>query len=60
MLLRPLNGKHLVESSNNQKYVTKTYTLDVTKCDEIFDPLVADDQIIVPKGLKTLPLEQKK
>lgn len=37
-----------------------TYTFDITKCDEIFDFLVVDGQIIVPKGLKTPPLEQRK
>lgn len=33
---------------------------DVTKCDEIFDLLVSYGQIVIPKGLKTLPLEQRK
>lgn len=32
----------------------------MTKCGEIFNPLVVDGQIIVPKGLKTHPLEQRK
>lgn len=38
----------------------KTYTFDVTKCDNFFDLLVYDGQIIIPKGLKTPPLEQRK
>lgn len=36
----------------SEKFITKTYTYDVTKCDEIFDLLVFDGQIILPKGLK--------
>lgn len=38
----------------------KTYTFDVTKCDKIFDLLVYDGKIIVPKGRKTPPLKQRK
>ena len=34
--------------------------LTITKCDEIFDLLIADGQIVVPQGLKNPPLEQKK
>ena len=30
---------------------------DVTKCDEIFDLLVADGQEVVPNGLKIPPLK---
>jgi len=30
---------------------------DVTKCDEIFDLLVADGQVAVPNSLKIPPLE---
>ncbi|XP_050909200.1 uncharacterized protein LOC127122971 [Lathyrus oleraceus] len=58
--LKPSNGKNLVEPEKTEKYVAKTYTLDVSKCDEIFDLLVKDGQIIVPRGLKDPPLEQKK
>ena len=32
----------------------------MTKCDEIFDFLVKDGQLIVPPGAKTPPLEQQK
>lgn len=32
----------------------------MTKCDEIFGLLVTDGQIVVPKGLKTLQLKQRK
>jgi hypothetical protein len=35
----------------NDKFVARTYTFDITKCDEIFYLLVADGQIILPKGL---------
>lgn len=58
--LRPSNGKSLVEPSKNEKFITKTYTFDVTKCDEIYDLLLADGQIIVSIGLKTSALEQIK
>ncbi|CAJ2657404.1 unnamed protein product [Trifolium pratense] len=58
-LLRPSNGKNPVEPKND-KFVTKTYTFDITKCDEIFDLLVTDGQIIVPKDMKIPPIEQRK
>jgi hypothetical protein len=58
-LLRPSNGKNPVEPKND-KFVTKTYTFDISKCDYIFDLLVIDGQIIVPKGLKVPPIEQRK
>ncbi|KAH1247616.1 hypothetical protein GmHk_06G017478 [Glycine max] len=58
-LLRPSNGKNPVEPKND-KFVSKTYTFDITKCDEIFDLLVTDGQVIVPKGLKVPPIEQQK
>jgi len=44
----------------NEKYPPKTYTFDVTKCEEIFDLLVADGIILVPKNLKVPPVEQRK
>ena len=56
--MRPSDGKNPVEIKN-EKYVPKTYTFDVTKCDDIFDLLVADSQVVVPNGLKTPPLEQR-
>ncbi|XP_045797576.1 uncharacterized protein LOC123891716 [Trifolium pratense] len=58
-LLKPSNGKNPVEPKND-KFVAKTYSFDITKCDEIFDLLVTDGQIVVPKGLKAPPLEQQK
>ncbi|WJX93585.1 hypothetical protein P8452_75092 [Trifolium repens] len=58
-MLKPSNGNNPVEQKND-RFVSKTYTFDITKCDEIFDLLVADGQIIVPKGLKLPPLEQRK
>jgi len=33
---------------------------DVTKCDEIYDLLVTDGQVVAPKDLKIPPLEQRK
>jgi len=39
-MLRPSNRKNPVEPKYD-KYVPKTYTFDVTKCDEIFYLLVA-------------------
>lgn len=58
-LLRHSNGKKPIEPKN-EKFVTKAYTFDVTKCDEIFDLLVSNGQIMIPKGSKTLLLEQRK
>ena len=55
----PSNGKN-PEEPNNDKYPPKTYTFDVSKCDEIFELLVADGIIIVPKNLMIPPLEQRK
>jgi hypothetical protein len=57
--LKPSNGKDPVEPKND-KFVAKTYTFDIIKCNEIFDLLVTDGQIIVPKGVKIPPLEQRK
>lgn len=57
-MLKPSDGKNLVEPTKNVKFVKKTYTFYVTKCGKIFDLLVSDSQIVIPKGLKTLPLEQ--
>jgi len=34
--------------------------LDVTKCDEIYDLLVSDGQVVAPKDLKIPPLAQRK
>ena len=56
-LLFPSKGKNPVE--NNPKFPAKTYTFDVTKCEEIFDLLVKDGQILVPPGDKLPPLEQR-
>ena len=56
--LRPSDGNNLVEPSN-EKYVPKTYTFDVTKCGEIYDLLVVDGQVVIPKDLKFPPLEQR-
>lgn len=54
-VLKPSNGKNHVEPKTTDKYVAKTYTFDVSKCDEIFDLLLKDGQIIVPLGLKDPP-----
>jgi hypothetical protein len=45
--LKLSNGKKPVEPKSD-KYVSKSYTFDITKCDEIFDLLVTDGQIAVP------------
>ncbi|XP_050909477.1 uncharacterized protein LOC127123288 [Lathyrus oleraceus] len=58
-LLKPSNVKNPIEPKN-EKFVARTSTFDVTKCDEIFDLLVVDGQIVVPKGNKVMPLEQRK
>lgn len=39
-LLKPSNKKNHVEPNKNDKFVAKTYTFDITKCDKIFDLLV--------------------
>ena len=46
-LLKPSDGKNHVEPKN-EKFVTKTYTFNITKCGEIFDLVLADGQFIVP------------
>ena len=56
--ISPSKGKTIKEPKNDI-FSTKTYTFDVSKCDEIFDVLVSDGQIIVPPGSKNPPLEQK-
>lgn len=58
-MFRSSDGKNHVEPKDD-KYAANTYTFEVTKCDGIFDLLVADGQIMVPNGLKTPPLEQRK
>ena len=58
-MLRPSDGRNPIEAKND-KYVPKTYTFDVTKCDEIFDLLVTGGQVVVPDRLKIPPLEQRK
>lgn len=59
-VLAPSNGINPVEPEKNDRFPKKTYTFDVTKCDEIFDLLVKDGQMIVPSGAKVPPLEQRK
>ncbi|XP_050908540.1 uncharacterized protein LOC127122206 [Lathyrus oleraceus] len=54
------NGKNPIEPEKNDKFPKKTYTFDVTKCDEIFNLLVKDGQMLVPPGAKVSPLEQRK
>lgn len=54
-VLKPSNGKNPIEADKPDKYVAKTYTFDVSNCDEIFDLLVKDGQIIVHQGLKDPP-----
>ncbi|XP_058782536.1 uncharacterized protein LOC131657038 [Vicia villosa] len=59
-LLIPSNGKNHAENEKNDKFPKKTYTFDVTKCDEIFDLLVKDGQMVIPPNTKVPPLEQRK
>ncbi|XP_050876984.1 uncharacterized protein LOC127080729 [Lathyrus oleraceus] len=59
-LLTPSNGRNPVETEKNDRFPKKTYTFDVTKCDEIFDLLVKEGQMIVPPNTKIPPLEQRK
>lgn len=53
----PINRKNHVKPDKNNKFSKKTYTFDVTKCNEIFDLFVTDGQILVPQGAKVPPLE---
>lgn len=32
-VLRPSNGKNPMKPNKNEKFITKTYTFDITKCD---------------------------
>lgn len=48
MRLTTANGKSPSQPEKSDKFPKKTYTFDVTKCDKIFDLLVADGQILVP------------
>ncbi|XP_050877287.1 uncharacterized protein LOC127081039 [Lathyrus oleraceus] len=59
-VLAPSNGKNHVEPEKSDKFLKKTYMFDVTKCDEIFDLLVKDGQMIVPLGDKVRPKKQRK
>ncbi|XP_050897532.1 uncharacterized protein LOC127104388 [Lathyrus oleraceus] len=59
-LLTSSNGRNPVETEKNDRFPKKTYTFDVTKCDEIFDLLVKDGQMIVSPNTKIPPLEQRK
>ena len=54
-VLASSNGKNLVKPEKNDKFPKKTYTFNVTKCDEFFDLLVKDDQMIVPLCAKIPP-----
>jgi hypothetical protein len=58
-VLRPSDGKNLVETQND-RYIPKTYTFNVTKCNAMFDFQVADGQVEVPNSLKITLLEQLK
>ena len=51
-VLAPSNGKNHVEPEKNDKFPKKSYTLDVTKWEKIFNLLVKDGQMIVPPGAK--------
>lgn len=46
-LFTPTNEKNPSELEKNDKFPKRTYTFDVTKCDEIFDLLVVDGQVLV-------------
>src|SRR3954462_9624040 len=59
-LFTPSNGRNPVDNDKSDRFPKKTYTFDVTKCDEIFDLLVKDGQMIVPPNSKIPPLEQRK
>lgn len=58
-VLRPSNSKNL-EEPINEKYPLKMYSFDVTNSDEIFDILVNEGIIVVPKSLKIPSIKQRK
>lgn len=51
-VLTPVNRKKHVEPDKTYKFPKKTYTFNVTKCDEIFNLLVADGKILVSQEKK--------
>ncbi|XP_058762579.1 uncharacterized protein LOC131635961 [Vicia villosa] len=55
--LFPSKGKN-VSVDNISRFPAKAYTFDISKCEEIFDALVKDGQILVPPNAKLPPLEQ--
>ena len=57
--LFPYKWKNTAFKNNNCKFPVKTYTFDVSKCEEIFDLLVKDGKILVPPNSKMPPLEQR-
>lgn len=57
-LLKLSNEKNPIEPNKNEKFVTKTYTFDITKWNNIFDLLVIDGMNIVPSCLK-IPIRAK-
>lgn len=42
----------------DDKFPKKTYTFNVTKCDEIFGLLVANGQVLAQPGTKVSPFEK--
>lgn len=54
-MLTPSVGNNLVETEHNDRFLKKIDTFDVSKCDEIFDLLVKDGQMIVPPNIKVPP-----
>lgn len=56
-VLASSNGKNPVKPEKSEAFPKKTYTFDVTKCDEIFDLLVKDDHMIVPHSAKIPPIK---
>lgn len=56
-MVKTIERENPVKTSKNEKFSTRTYAFDITKCDKIFDLLVVNCQIIVPPDLKIHPLE---
>lgn len=53
-LITPADGKNPSKPEKNDKFPKKT---ELTKCDGIFDLLVADGQVLVPPGANVPLLE---
>lgn len=50
-VIAPSNGKNPIELKKNDRFPKKTYTFNVTKCDEVFDLMASDVMFINGNGI---------